>query len=66
MTGTWTNFSVESTCRYGADAGYEMMLVTDATCTIDAEWQSASTGYAFTLLVEMAETADVAAAFGGA
>ena len=65
MTGTWTNFSVESTCRYGADAGYEMVLITDATCTMDADWQSASTGYALTQLVEMAETADVVAALSG-
>ena len=41
MTGTWTNFSVESTCRYGADAGYAMVLVADATCSMDADWQSA-------------------------
>ena len=65
MTGTWTNFSVESTCRYGADAGYEMVLVADATCSMDAEWQSAATGYALTQLVEMAETAEVVAALGG-
>ena len=65
MTGTWTNFSVESTCRYGADAGYEMVLITDATCTMDADWQSASTDFALTQLVEMAETADVVAALGG-
>ena len=66
MTGTWTNFSVESTCRYGADAGYEMVLITDATCTMDADWQQASENFALTQLVEMAETAEVVAALGGA
>ncbi len=64
MTGTWTNFSVESTCRYGADAGYEMVLITDATCTMDADWQQASENFALTQLVEMAATADVVAALG--
>lgn len=66
VCGTWTNFSVESTCRYGADAGYEMVLVTDATCTMDAGWQSAATDYALTQLVEMAEANAVVAALGGA
>jgi gluconolactonase len=66
MTGTWTNFSVESTCRYGADAGYEMVLITDATCTMDADWQKASTDYALTQIVEMAETAEIVVALGGA
>ena len=32
---------------------------------MDAEWQSAATGYALTQLVEMAETAEVVAALGG-
>jgi gluconolactonase len=27
VTGAWTNMSVESTIRYGADLGYEMVLV---------------------------------------
>ena len=66
LTGAWTNFSVEGTCRYGADAGYEMVLITDATCTMDAEWQSASENYALTQLVEMAGTAAVVAALGAA
>ena len=66
MTGTWTNFSVESTCRYGADAGYEMVLIADATCTMDADWQQASENFALTQLVEMAATAEVVAALGGA
>lgn len=56
VTGTWTNFSVESTCRYGVDAGYEVVLVRDATCTMSPDWQKASESYALTELVEMVST----------
>ena len=50
VTGAWTNMSVESTIRYGADLGYEMVLVSDGTSTVSAEWQKAATDYAVTNL----------------
>jgi len=62
VTGTWTNYSVESTCRYGVDLGYEIVLATDATCSTGADWQSASTDYALRELVEMATTDEILAA----
>ena len=64
VTGTWTNFSVESTCRYGVDLGYEIVLITDATCSTGADWQAASTYYALRELVEMARTDEILAALG--
>ncbi len=46
VTGAWTNFSVEHTCRHGADAGYNMVVATDGTSTIDDEWQNAAINFA--------------------
>jgi gluconolactonase len=46
ITGAWTNFSVEHTARHGADAGYEVIVATDGTSTINDEWQNAAMNYA--------------------
>ena len=46
ITGGWTNFSVEHTARHGADAGYQIIVATDGTFTINDEWQKASMDYA--------------------
>ena len=46
ITGAWTNFSVEHTARHGADAGYEIVVATDGTSTINDEWQNAAMNYA--------------------
>ncbi len=59
VTGAWTNFAVEGTCRDGADLGYEVTLVSDATCTMNQEWQAVGVKYALTMLGEVATTADV-------
>jgi len=59
VTGAWTNFAVEGTCREGVDLGYEVALVEDATCTVNDEWQKVSVGYALTMLSEVVSTADV-------
>ena len=64
VTGAWTNFSVEHTCRDGADLGYEMVLVTDGTSTIGDEWQKAATDYALTNIAERVPTAEVLKALG--
>lgn len=62
VTGAWTNFSVEHTCRHGADAGYEVVIASDGTCTIDDEWQHAALDYALTQIAERASTSELVAA----
>jgi nicotinamidase-related amidase len=46
ITGAWTNFSVEHTARHAADAGYEVVVATDGTSTIDDTWQNAGLNFA--------------------
>jgi gluconolactonase len=46
ITGAWTNFSIEHTARHGADSGYEVVVATDGTSTIDEEWQNAGINFA--------------------
>jgi gluconolactonase len=46
ITGAWTNFSIEHTARHGADAGYEVVVATDGTSTINDEWQNAGINFA--------------------
>ena len=41
ITGAWTNMSIEHTSRHGADAGYEIVVASDGTSTINEEWQNA-------------------------
>lgn len=62
ITGAWTNFSIEHTARHAADAGYNAVVVTDATSTIDDEWHNAALNYALTNIAERVPTADVLAA----
>jgi ureidoacrylate peracid hydrolase len=46
VTGVWTNMAVEHTCRDGADYGYNVVIATDGTSTINDEWQEAALNYA--------------------
>ncbi|URZ17801.1 cysteine hydrolase [Clostridium felsineum] len=46
ITGVWTNMAVEHTCRDGADYGYNVIIATDGTSTINEEWQNAALNYA--------------------
>jgi nicotinamidase-related amidase len=62
VTGAWTNMSVEMTSRQGADLGYEVVVVSDGTSTVDEEWQKAALDYALTNLAEIGTTDDVIAA----
>ena len=48
ITGAWTNMSIEHTARHGADAGYEIVVVSDGTSTVSDEWQNAGLNYALT------------------
>jgi gluconolactonase len=62
--GAWTNWAVEHTCRDAADHGYEVVVVTDATATISAEFQRAAIDYALTTVATRATADEVAAALG--
>ena len=64
LLGAWTNMAVESTARVGADIGYEMAIVSDATVTINADWQRAALSYGVTVFAETPTTADVLSALG--
>ena len=54
--------SRSSTRRHAADAGYQAIVVTDATSTMNDEWQHAALDYALTNIAERVPTADVVAA----
>jgi gluconolactonase len=64
ITGAWTNMSIEHTARHGADAGYEVVVVTDGTSTTGDEWQHAALSYAMTNVARVAPADEVAAALG--
>jgi nicotinamidase-related amidase len=60
ITGAWTNMSIEHTARHGADAGYEIVVVSDGTSTIDDEWQNVGLNYALTNVGRTATAQEVA------
>ena len=60
VTGAWTNMSIEHTARHGADAGYEVVVVSDGTSTTGEEWQNAALNYAMTNVAAVATCAEVA------
>jgi gluconolactonase len=62
ITGAWTNMSIEHTARHGADAGYEIVVVSDGTSTTSDEWQHAALDYALTNVARVASTDEVVAA----
>ena len=64
ITGAWTNMSIEHTARHGADAGYEVVVVSDGTSTTGDEWQHAALNYALTNVGQVASTEEVAGALG--
>ncbi len=59
ITGAWTNMSIEHTARHAADAGYRAVVVSDATSTMNADWQRASIEYALTNVAEIVTVADL-------
>ena len=64
ISGAWTNMSIEHTARHGADAGYEVVVVSDCTSTVDAEWHDAGLNYALTNVGRTATATEVAQALG--
>ena len=61
ITGAWTNFSIEHTARHAADAGYSAIVVTDATSTVNDDWQNAALNYALVNIAERVPSKDVLA-----
>ena len=64
ITGAWTNFSVEHTARHGADAGYNVVVVTDGTSTIDDTWQNAGINFALQNIADRVSRAEIVRALG--
>jgi nicotinamidase-related amidase len=59
VAGVWTNMAVEHTVRDAADHGYRAVLVTDATSSINAEWQRAATEFALVNIAELTTTGEL-------
>jgi len=64
ITGAWTNMSIEHTARHGADAGYEVVVVSDGTSTTGDEWQHAALNYAMTNVARVVSTGEAVQALG--
>ena len=60
ITGAWTNMSIEHTARHGADAGYQVVVASDGTSTVDDEWQNAALSYAMQNVAAVATCAEIA------
>ena len=63
ITGGWTNMSIEHTARHAADAGYEVVVATDGTFTIDDEWQNVALNYALQNVAERLTSEEISNAF---
>ena len=61
VVGVWTNMAVEHSARDAADAGYRVTVVSDATSSINADWQQAALSYALQNIVDIRTTAEVVA-----
>jgi gluconolactonase len=64
ITGAWTNMSIEHTARHGADAGYDVFVVSDGTSTTGEEWQNAALNYAMTNVARVIATDEAVHALG--
>jgi gluconolactonase len=59
VVGVWTNMAVEHTARDAADLGYAVTVVSDATSSINADWQRVALGYALTNIATISTTEEV-------
>jgi len=64
VTGAWTHMSIEHTARYGADAGFRMIVISDACSSINDEWHNAGLNYALTAIGEVATLEQAVEALG--
>jgi gluconolactonase len=65
ITGAWTNMAIEHTARHAADAGYEVVVVSDGTSTVSDEWQNVGLNYALTNVGRTATAAEVTQSLQG-
>ena len=65
ITGAWTNMSIEHTARHGADAGYEIVVVSDGCSTVSDEWHDVGLNYALTNVGRTATAAELTEALQG-
>jgi gluconolactonase len=65
ITGAWTNMSIEHTSRHGADAGYEIVVISDGCSTVSDEWHDVGLNYALTNVGRTATAAEVTEALRG-
>lgn len=66
VSGAWTHMSIEHTSRYGADAGYHMIVPSDGTSSINDEWHNAGLSYALTAIGTVSTCKEIAEALGAA
>ncbi len=64
VTGVWTNMAVEHTCRDGADYGYNVVIATDGTSTINEEWQKAALDFAMNNIATKMTTEEIVRSIG--
>jgi gluconolactonase len=62
ITGAWTNMSVEHSARHAADLGFQPIVASDGTATINDEWQRAALNYALTNIGRTPNCAEIVAA----
>jgi gluconolactonase len=65
ITGAWTNMSIEHTARHAADAGFEVIVASDGTSTVNDEWQRAGLNYALTNVGRTLSCAEIISALHG-
>jgi gluconolactonase len=64
ISGAWTNMSIEHTARHAADAGYQAVVASDGTSTVNDEWQNAALNYAMTNVATVGTCSEIAEALG--
>jgi gluconolactonase len=65
ITGAWTNMSIEHTARHASDLGFEVIVASDGTSTVNDEWQRAGLHYALTNVGRTPTCAEIIAGFHG-
>jgi len=64
VSGAFTNMSVEHTARHGADAGYDVIVPSDGTSSVNEDWHQAALRYALTHVATIATCKEIADALG--
>ena len=66
VTGVHTCHAVNGTARAAADHGYRVVLASDATASMSAEWQEMDLKTGLTNIAEIADTTTIAKALASA